>query len=74
MDGKLHIAAHARMWYTYMYIYVCCTFVTRRMHGRFRESPKKKEEMFVRKTRHRYARFVNDEENGSDSKVKGKKH
>ena len=31
LDGKLGIAAHGCMWY----IYFCCRFIYRRVHGRF---------------------------------------
>ena len=46
-----------------MYICVCCMFITWRVHGRFYGLDLRKE-WSSWETRHRYARFVNDEENG----------
>ena len=35
LDGRFRIVAHDHMWYIYIYIYFCRTFIYWRVHGRF---------------------------------------
>ena len=72
VDGKLHTAVHAHVWYIYIYICVCPRLMTRECMEDFMDSTKKGKG-HLRRQAMVVARLVNDEKKTTtDLKSKGK--